>query len=98
MASKPLIPQDSRALARLLRCHTSLFPREEGKMTRTLLVVRLRTTIIAALVPAMLAACEALAPPMNPQVAAAAAAAPAPAAANVPAVVVDEDRSRVYPS
>src|SRR5262252_5341173 len=68
-------------------------------MTRPLLVVRLRTRLIAALVPAMLAACEALAPPMNPQVqAAAAAAAPAPAPANVPAVVVDEDRSGVYAS
>src|SRR5262252_7458294 len=65
-------------------------------MTRTLLVVRLRTTIIAALVTAMLAACEALAPPMNPQVVA--AAAPAPAAAAAPAIVVDEDRSGVYAS
>src|SRR5262252_656090 len=99
MASNPLIRQHSRALARLLRCHTSLFPREEGKMTRTLLVVRLRTTIIAALVPAMLAACEALTPPMNPQVAAAAAApAPAPTAVAAPAIVVDEDRSGVYAS
>src|SRR5499427_1620184 len=68
-------------------------------MTRPLLVVRLRTRLIAALVPAMLAACEALAPPMNPQVAAAAAAAAPPAqAAAAPAIVVDEDRSGVYAS
>jgi nitrite reductase (NO-forming) len=67
-------------------------------MTRTLLVVRLRTTIIAALVPAMLAACEALTPPMNPQVGAAAAPAPAPAMVMAPAIVVDEDRSGVYAS
>src|SRR5215470_91991 len=96
--SKPLKRQDSRALARLLRHFVSSVPRD-GKMTGPLLVVRLRTTIIAALVPAMLAACEALAPPMNPQVqAAAAAAAPAPAPAAAPAVVVDEDRSGVYAS
>src|SRR5215467_2892532 len=103
MASKPLIPQDSQALARLLRHFASSVPRD-GKMTRTLLVVRLRTTIIAALVPAMLAACEAMTPSANlqsgpgPAVAPAAAAAPAPAPANVPAVVVDEDRSGVYAS
>src|SRR5215831_11448819 len=99
--SKPLIPQDSRALARLLRHFASSVPRE-GKMTRTLLVVRLRTTIIAALVSAMLAACEALTPPMNPQAgpgpAAAPASAPAPAMTMAPAIVVDEDRSGVYAS
>ena len=59
-------------------------------MTRTLLVVRLRTTIIAALVSATLAACEALGP-ATPK-----AAAPESAPPTVPAVVVDEDRSGAY--
>jgi len=72
-------------------------------MTRTLLVVRSRTTIIAALVSAILAACEALAPPANTQSGSGPgpATAPAPAAsapAMMPAIVVDEDRSGVYAS
>jgi nitrite reductase (NO-forming) len=57
----------------------------------TLLVVRVRTTIIVALVSAMLAACEVMMAPVQPK--------PPPAEsapATAPAVVVDEDRSGAY--
>jgi nitrite reductase (NO-forming) len=57
-----------------------------------MLVVRLRTTIIVALVSAMLAACEAMMAPAQPKPAPAPESAPAMA----PAVVVDEDRSGSY--